>query len=71
MEWVRIAHLTRAKDSNMLEKIRDNFRNGIPSKNRKAMLKNINHAYKILKDIGGKELVGKSNILSPGTVWGN
>ena len=70
-EWDRIAHLTRANDSNMLEKIRDSFRNGIPSQNNKAMLENINHAYKILKNIGGRKLVGKSNVLSPGTLWNN
>jgi NitT/TauT family transport system substrate-binding protein len=70
-EWVRIAHLTRANNTNMLEKIRDSFRNGIPSQNNKAMLKNINNAYKILKNIGGKKLVGKSNVLTPGTFWDN
>ena len=55
----------------MLEKIRDSFRNGIPSQDKEVMLKNINHAYKILKNIGGKRLVGKSNILAPGTIWNN
>ena len=70
-EWTRIAHLTGANDANMLEKIRDNFRNGIPSKNNKAMLSNVNYAYKILKNIGGKKLVGKSNTLTPGTFWDN
>ena len=70
-EWTRIAHLTRANDSYMLEKIRDSFRNGIPSQNKEVMLKNINHAYKILKNIGGKRLVGKSSILAPGTIWNN
>ena len=53
----------------MLEKIRDSFRSGIPSQNKEAMLKNINNAYKILKNIGGKRLVGKSDILAPGTIW--
>ena len=70
-EWIRISHLTRANDSYMLEKIRDSFRNGIPSQNKEVMLKNINHAYKILKNIGGKRLVGKSSILAPGTIWNN
>jgi len=70
-EWIRISHLTRANDSYMLEKIRDSFRNGIPSQNKEVMLKNINHAYRILKNIGGKRLVGKSNILAPGTIWNN
>ena len=70
-EWTRISYLTRANDSYMLEKIRDSFRNGIPSQNKVVMLKNINHAYRILKNIGGKRLVGKSSILAPGTIWNN
>ena len=68
-EWNRIAKMTGANDQIMLEKIRDNFRKGIPSNNHHLMKKNIKHAYHILSNIGGEDLVGNSESLSPGTYW--
>ena len=68
-EWNRIAKMTGANDQNMLEKIRDNFRKGIPSNNHRLMKKNIKNAYNILSKIGGEDLVGNSDSLSPGTYW--
>ena len=68
-EWLRISEMTGAKNQVMLEKIRDGFRKGIPSDNHQLMRKNIQHAYKILSQIGGEELVGSSNSLAAGTYW--
>ena len=68
-EWNRIAKMTGAIDQNMLRKIRDNFRKGIPSNNHQLMKKNIKNAYQILSKIGGEDLVGSSETLSPGTYW--
>ena len=68
-EWHRIAKITGANNQIMLEKIRDGFRKGIPSDNHQLMKKNIKHAYNILSQIGGEDLVGSSNSLSPGTYW--
>ena len=68
-EWLRISEMTGAKSQLMLEKIRDGFREGIPSNNHQLMRKNIQHAYKILSQIGGEELVGSSSSLAPGTYW--
>ena len=68
-EWLRISEMTGAKNQLMLEKIRDGFRKGIPSDNHQLMRKNIQHAYKILSQIGGEELVGSSNSLAAGTYW--
>ena len=68
-EWLRISEMTGAKNQLMLEKIRDGFRKGIPSDNHQLMSKNIQHAYKILSQIGGEELVGSSSSLASGTYW--
>ena len=68
-EWLRISEMTGAKNQLMLEKIRDGFRKGIPSDNHQLMRKNIQHAYKILSQIGGEELVGSSSSLASGTYW--
>ncbi len=68
-EWLRISEMTGAKNQLMLEKIRDGFRKGIPSDNHQLMRKNIQHAYKILSQIGGEELVGSSTSLASGTYW--
>ena len=70
-EWLRISEMTGAKNQLMLEKIRDGFRKGIPSDNHQLMRKNIQHAYKILSQIGGEELVGSSNSLALGMYWNN
>ena len=68
-EWLRISEMTGAKNKLMLEKIRDGFRKGIPSDNHQLMRKNIQHAYEILSQIGGEELVGSSSSLAAGTYW--
>ena len=61
--------MTGANNMCMLKMIRDNFRKGIPSENHELMIKNMENAYKILADIGGKELVGKNKNLASGTFW--
>ena len=68
-EWIRIAEITGVKNNSMLEKIRDSYRKGVPSKNHQLMEDNIKNAYKILSKIGGKALVGDTKKLSPGTYW--
>tara|TARA_A100001011_G_scaffold389814_1_gene472039 strand:+ start:23 stop:997 length:975 start_codon:yes stop_codon:yes gene_type:complete len=68
-EWQRISNITGANDKIMLEKIRDYFRKGVPSQDYDEMMLNMRNAYKILAQIGGKELVGKSKKLLPGTFW--
>ena len=68
-EWQRIFKMTGAKNQLMLEKIRDSFREGIPSDNHQLMERNIKNAYDVLAQIGGEDLVGSSSSLSPGTYW--
>ena len=68
-EWDRIMSLTGAKDTEMLVAIRNSFRKGIPKSNREILNNNIIKAYDILKDIGGKKLVGEGKHLAKGTIW--
>ena len=68
-EWDRIMKLTGARDKEMLITIRDSFRKGIPKSEIETLNQNIIKAYDILKDIGGKKLVGEGERLAEGTIW--
>ncbi|MBF96729.1 MAG: hypothetical protein CFH34_00253 [Alphaproteobacteria bacterium MarineAlpha9_Bin4] len=68
-EWNRIRKLTGAEDDKMLETIREGFRKGIPKSEENVLIENISKAYTILKDIGGKKLVGEGTSLAKGTIW--
>ena len=68
-EWNRIMNLTGSKDQQMLITIRDGFRKGIPKSNTQTLSDNIIKAYDILKEIGGKNLVGEGEYLAKGTIW--
>ena len=68
-EWNRIKELTGAEDDKMLETIREGFRKGIPKSEVNILIDNISKAYTILKDIGGKKLVGEGTNLAKGTIW--
>jgi NitT/TauT family transport system substrate-binding protein len=68
-EWERIKTLTGAKNSETLIALRDGFRKGIPEENFANYKVAIENAFKILADIGGKDLVGDSKELSEGVIW--
>ena len=51
--------LTGAKNKEMLITIRESFRKGIQKSEPKVLNNNIIKAYDVLKDIGGKKLVGR------------
>ena len=68
-EWNRIMKMTGAKDKEMLIKIRDGFRKGIPKSDIETLNTNIIKAYDILREIGGKKLVGEGKHLAEGTIW--
>ena len=68
-EWDRIMKLTGSRNQEMLTKIRDSFRKGIPKSEIEVINKNIIKAYDILKNIGGKKLVGDGEHLAEGTIW--
>ena len=69
IEWKRIQKLTGAKDDSTLEALKEGFRNGIPSSNPAEYKAAIKNAFKILAEIGGKNLVGNSKELSDGVIW--
>ena len=68
-EWERIYPLTRAEDRTTLIYLRDTYRKGIPLKFSLQEIQETKKVFKILSDFGGRDLVGKSNELSPGTFW--
>jgi len=69
IEWERIKALTGAKDASTLEALKEGFRNGIPSSNATEYKSAIKNAFKILAEIGGRDLVGNSKELSDGVIW--
>ena len=68
-EWVRIKKLTGAKNDEMLVTLRDGFRKGIPKSKSEILTNNIERAYEVLHDIGGKKIVGEGKFLAEGTIW--
>ena len=68
-EWERIKNITGAQNTETLIALRDGFRKGIPQENFLSYKNAIETAFKILAEIGGKDLVGKNNQLSEGVIW--
>ena len=68
-EWIRIQKITGAKNLETLEALKAGFRKGIPSNNASEYKSAIRNAFKILAEIGGKDLVGNSKELSDGVIW--
>jgi NitT/TauT family transport system substrate-binding protein len=68
-EWQRLAPLTRAEDDATLAALRDGYRDGIPTAWGPAERNDAAKVYDILAQLGGRELVGDSPHLAPGTFW--
>ena len=68
-EWERIKNITGAQNTETLIALRDGFRKGIPQENFLGYKDAIEKAFKILAEIGGKDLVGSNNQLSDGVIW--
>ena len=68
-EWERIFPLTNAKDRTTLIHLRDAYRNGIPLTFGNKEIEETKKVFKILAKYGGRNLVGKSNEISPGIFW--
>lgn len=66
-EWDAIAPLTGTGSREELIKVRDAFRAGIPRRWGEAERREAAHLYRLLAEIGGAALVGKSADLQPGT----
>ncbi len=68
-EWERLRTLTRAEDDATLAALRDGYRDGVPTATREIQEASIREAYAIVAALGGRDLVGRSMTLAPGTVW--
>ncbi len=69
-EWNRLAESGAIKDKpDALAKLRDRFREGIPARSIDDEVEDAQTVYKILSDLGGTKLVGKSESMVDGTYW--
>ena len=68
-EWETLRELTGAENDATLEKLRDRFREGIPSRPLDEELDDTRLIYDILADLGGDDLVGPAPEMAPGTFW--
>lgn len=68
-EWDSIAPLTGAVDTATLHAYRDRYREGIPRRPIADEEADARLLYKVLADIGGRDLVGPADQLSPGTYY--
>src|SRR6202171_5592867 len=68
-EWEKIAPLTGAADAATLRAYRDRYRGGIPRRPIADEEADARVLYRVLADIGGRELVGPAQELEPGTFY--
>ena len=67
-EWLRLAPIVRAEGKE-LEKLRDRYREGIPTRPVAEEAADAARLYHVLAEIGGEKLVGKAPEMAPGTYW--
>jgi len=67
--WEKIAPLTGAPDAATLRVYRDRYREGIPRRSIADEEADARVLYRVLADIGGRELVGPAQELEPGTYY--
>ena len=68
--WTKVRPFMNAKDEKLYVNLREAYREGIPSSDFSIdQIQGSTKLYSILAKIGGKELVGKAQSLSPGTFW--
>ncbi len=67
--WDKIAPLTGATDPTMLRTYRDRYRDGIPRRSIADEEADARVLYRVLAEIGGRDLVGPAAELDPGTFY--
>ena len=67
--WDKIAPLTGATDATMLKTYRDRYRDGIPRRSITDEEADARVLYRVLAEIGGRDLVGPATELDPGTFY--
>ncbi len=68
-EWERLRPLMRAEDDATFIALRNGYRSGIPHCIEADAVATVASAYRVLAEVGGDKLVGKSTSLAPGTFW--
>jgi NitT/TauT family transport system substrate-binding protein len=67
--WDKIAQLTGATDPAMLKTYRERYRDGIPRRSIADEEADARVLYRVLAEIGGRDLVGPAAELDPGTFY--
>lgn len=67
-EWERLSPVVKAEDRE-LHALRDRYREGIPHRPIADEEADAELLYRLLADLGGEKLVGKSPTMAPGTYW--
>ncbi len=68
-EWQRLRPLTKAANNDILVALRDAYRAGIPASFNDKDVTAAEQLFETLAKYGGRDLVGDSNTLAPGTFW--
>ena len=68
-EWERIRPLTKAKSEEIFVALRDSYRAGIPKSFGDGDIVAAEQLFSTLAKYGGRDLVGDSASLAPGTFW--
>ena len=68
-EWERIRPLTKASNEETFVALRDSYRAGIPKSFGDGDIVAAEQLFSTLAKYGGRDLVGDSNSLAPGTFW--
>lgn len=67
--WDNIAPLTGTSDATLLKTYRDRYRDGIPRRSINDEEADARVLYRVLAEIGGRDLVGPATELDPGTFY--
>lgn len=68
-EWDRLKPLMRVEDNATFLALRTGYRSGIPTCADPDYASTVASTFKILAEVGGEKLVGKSKTLTEGTFW--
>jgi NitT/TauT family transport system substrate-binding protein len=68
-EWNRLRPRMRAESEVIYKALIKGFREGIPSCSGQATMAAVEKTYGILAEVGGRQLVGDTTTLAPGTFW--
>jgi NitT/TauT family transport system substrate-binding protein len=68
-EWDRLRPLTKAKNDETFFALRDAYRAGIPKSFGDEDIAAAKALFKTLAEYGGRDLIGESPVLAPGTFW--